>query len=251
MNRLFYISFFVFLFVANIGLAQEPAIQENKAGFKSEWFGGLNVHTLGWGVTLSHARFDTYKKYSIFNFDFITQKHPKEFKVLNTALQSAKGYKYGKLNVFLQTRVGYGKRYMIFEKFRDKGVEIYAKWLVSANIGILKPVYLEILKFDQNGNAFGEPVSERYDPEIHNELNIFGKSSSFKGIDESAFVFGGSIKGSLTFEFANDREKILALETGLVADIYPQKVPIMAIDNNQQVFINLFINILFGRKYYN
>lgn len=231
--------------------AQEPATPENLAGFRSEWFGGLNIHSLGWGATLSHARFDTYKRYSVFTLDFVSQKHPKEFKVLNSALQSAKGYKYGKLNSFMQARLGYGKRYMLFEKFRVKGVEIYAKWQVGADVGILKPIYLEILKFDQSGNTFGEPVSERYDPEVHNELNIFGKSSSFKGLNESQFVFGGFAKGSFMFEFANDREKILAIETGLVLDIYPQKVPIMAIDDNKQYFINLFFNILFGSKSYN
>lgn len=252
MKKFIYILFLSFFHLVSFkAFCQEPATQDNKAGFKSEWFGGLNIHSLGWGATLTHARFKTYKKYTLYTFDFASLRHPKEFKVLNAALQSAKGYKYGKLNVFLQNRLGYGKRYMVFEKFREKGVEIYASWVVGGNVGILKPVYLEILKFDQNGNAFGEPVSERYDPEIHNELNIFGKSSSFKGIDESNFVFGAHLKGSLTFEFANDREKVLALETGIVADIYPQRVPIMAIEDNKQIFINLYFNILFGRKYYN
>ncbi len=230
--------------------AQEPAKQVNQAGFRSEWFGGLQLHSAGWGGTLTRAKFKNYKQYNLFSLDFVTIKHPKEFKVLNPALESAKSYKYGKLNGFMQTRLGYGRRFMLFEKFREKGVEIYFSGQFGANLGILKPIYLEIIAFDNNGNPIQGTVSERYDPIKHNELNIYGKSSSFKGLGESDLIYGGFLKASFSFEFAKDREKILALETGLVADIYPQKVPIMAFQDNQQVFINLFINILFGRKYY-
>lgn len=207
------------------------------------------MHSQGWGGTLSYAKFKTYKKYNIFTLDYATLKHPKEFKVVNQVLEDARGYKFGKLNSFSQLRFSYGQRIMIYEKLRENGVQIYFSTSVGGNMGVLKPIYLEILNYDVNGNV--QSLSdEKYDPSIHNQLNIYGKASNFKGINESKLVFGGHIKSGFTFDFGKEREKIRALEAGVVVDIYPEKVPIMAYIQNKQVFINFYLNILFGKRYY-
>lgn len=238
-----------FVLASFIAFGQLPAKQDNKVGFRSEWFGGVVLHSHGWGGTLSYAKFKTYKKYNIFTLDYVTLKHPKEFKVVNQVLEDARGYKFGKLNAFSKFRLGYGQRYMLYEKLRENGVQIYFTGQIGANMGILKPIYLEILNYDINGNV--QSLSdEKYDPNIHNQLNIYGKASSLKGINESKLIFGAHAKAGFTFDFSKDREKVRALETGIVVDFYPQKVPIMAYIQNKQMFINFYINILFGKKYY-
>lgn len=237
------------LFVGQL-FGQEPAIDENKAGFRSEWYGGFHLHTSGWGGTLTKAKFKTYKQYNLYTVSISTLKHNKEFKVQNQALQNAKSYKYGKLNSILQARVGLGRRYMLFEKFRKQGVEIYFVGQLGGLVGMKKPIYLEIVQFDQNGNPIGATSSERYNPDLHNELNILGKSPTLKGVSDSKFSFGAFAKAGFMFEFASKREGIMAIETGGVLDAYPQKLPIMANEFNQQLFFNIYVNIVFGKKYY-
>lgn len=229
---------------------QEPAVDENKAGLKSEWFGGVHLHTSGWGATLTRAKFKTYKKYNLFTLNISTLRHKKEFRVQSQALQNAKSYKFGKLSNIIQGRLGFGRRYMLFEKFRPKGVEIYFVGQFGALVALRKPIYLEIVQFDQNGNPIGATSSERYNPNLHNELNILGKSSVNKGFKNSEFSFGGFAKAGFVFEFAKKRERFLALETGFILDAYPEKLPIMANEYNQQLFLNIYVNILFGKKYY-
>lgn len=246
MRKLFYIL--LCSLIGNV-FAQVPAKQENKVGFRSEWFGGINIHSLGWGGTLSKSKFKTYKQSNIFTLDIITMKHPKEFKVVNQVLEDARGYKFGKLNSLFVSRLGMGRRFMLFEKFRDNGLQIYFTGTLGGNIGMLKPVYLEILNYDINGNILGVS-DEKYDPLIHTQLNIYGKASSLKGTNESEFIFGAHAKAGFTFEFSRNREKIRALEAGISVDMYPERVPIMAFIQNKQVFVNFYINVLFGKKYY-
>lgn len=246
MKRINYI-FLILIFSQVYG--QLPAIQENKVGFRSEYFGGLSIHSQGWGGTLSYAKFKTYKRYNIYTLDYVTMKHEKEFKVDNQVLEDARGYKFGKLNSFSKIRIGYGQRIMLYEKLRENGMQIYFAGTIGGNLGILKPIYLEILNYDNNGNV--QSLSdEKYDPTIHNQLNIYGKASALKGINESSLVFGAHAKAGFTFDFSKDREKVRALETGIIVDFYPEKVPIMAFIQNKQLFISFYINVLFGKKYY-
>lgn len=230
--------------------AQEPEETENKVGFRSEWYGGLHLNTSGWGGELTKSVFKTYKKYDLFTLNISTLRHVKEFRVRNQIVPEARSFKYGKINSAISTRIGYGRRYMLYEKFREKGVEIYFVGQFGLNIAMLKPIYLEIVQFDQDGNPLPERVDERYDTDKHNDQNIFGKSSNLKGIGESKFNFGGYAKTGFMFEFADNREKILALETGVMLDAFPKKLVILDSELNQQLFFNIYLNVVFGKKYY-
>ena len=230
--------------------AQEPEETENKIGFRSEWYGGVHLNTSGWGGELTRSKFRTYKKYDLFTLNISSLRHVKEFRIRNQIVPNARSFKYGKINTVLTTRLSYGRRYMLYEKFREKGVEIYFIGQAGLNVALLKPIYLEIVKFDQDGKPLPIRVDERYDTDIHNDQNIFGKSSSLKGIGESKFNFGGYAKTGFMFEFADNREKILALETGVMLDFFPKKLVILDSELNPQLFFNIYLNLVFGKKYY-
>ena len=61
---------------------------------------------------------------------------------------------------------------------------------------------------------------------------------------------GGYAKLGLTFEYADLDDDIKAIETGVTVDVYPKVIPIMATAKNQQVYVNLYINFLWGRKWF-
>ncbi|MGB1040521.1 MAG: hypothetical protein ACPGVD_06595 [Flavobacteriales bacterium] len=246
-KRTLYIVLFVFLSTSS--LAQLPAEQENMVGFRSEWFGGLNLHTNGWGVNLTRGKFKTYKKYNLYSFDFVHIKHPKEYKIRYQVAPGnfARAFKYGKLNSFYNARFSYGQQRMVFEKLRDKGVEVYFNWKTGVSLGLLKPIYLEIINIQDGISVISE---EKYNPDNHNESNIYGKGAFGSGFSDMKIAPGGHIKGGFKFELAKKRENIFAIETGLILDIFPTKIPILAYSKEEVLFYNFYINILFGKKYY-
>ena len=177
-----------------------PAEKESFAGFRSEWYGGLIIHTNGWGGNLTKTKFKTYKKSTLFNLDIVNIKHPKEFSIRYENQQDdfGRSFKYGKVNSLYNIRLGYGKKHALFEKMRIKGVDIFYTWSAGANLGLVKPIYLEIL----NSNGGQTTTSEKYDPSIHNSQNIFGSAKYFKGFGELNIEPGGHFKTGFNF-FSN------------------------------------------------
>lgn len=240
--------------------AQLPAVQVNEARFTKEFWGGLVMHSQGFGINFNYSKFKTYKKKRLFTFDFVGMKHEKEYKIFGSIDESAKRYVFGKLNSFMIFRPGYGGRKMFLEKLRENGLQIAMNWSVGPSIGLTKPVYLEVLKIDAYGQIIGYSI-ERYDPEEHNIYNIYGRGPWSRGLSEAMFHIGGFLKLGCEFEFSDDRGIIKALEIGSTVDVYPRRIPIMTdnynqlINSNNQpinsfIFPTVYISLLFGAKYY-
>ena len=75
-----------------------------------------------------------------------------------------------------------------------------------------------------------------------------------KGLDELGIIPGLHIKGSLHFDWGAYGEFIRSAEIGIMADGYIKDVPILAdneemgINNNQNIYLNLFVNLRLGRR---
>ncbi len=145
-------------------------------------------------------------------------------------------------------RPGYGYQKVLYEKQDRKGVEIKLLTIFGPSLGFAKPVYLEILlPIDP---LVSNLQTAKYDPTIHTLDNIYGRAGFFKGLGESKIYPGGFFKLGLNFEYANLDDDIKSIEVGAVVDAYPKIVPIMATAKNQQVFLQFYINFLYGRKWF-
>ena len=225
--------------------AQLPAEQNNKAGFRKSAYGGLIMHTQGLGLNLYFSKFKTADTKKLFAFDIVSMKHPKEVKSFGVIDENAKGFVFGKLNSLYVLRLGLGRKRILYEKLREQAVEISYFWIAGASIGMAKPVYLEVF------NIVGELIQvERYDPEKHNLTNIFGRGPAARGISEIKFYPGVCLKLGVTFEYSGYRSGIKAIEVGGVFDAYPQRIPIMTKTKNNFLYPSLYINLLFGKKYF-
>lgn len=226
--------------------AQLPATNNNKASLRKAYYGGLQLHTSGWGATFTYSKFNTFKSKRTLSIEFVSMKHGKEFKRTTTNDERAKGYYYGKLNSLSILRLNRGSKKIIYEKLRKQGLEISLNIKYGISLGMLKPIYLEVLKI--NGNQDIKVATEKYNPEQHHINNIYGRSSKLTGISELSLVPGGNIKGSFIFEFANERDKIKSLELGLGLDIFYKRVPIMSTIKNNFLYPTVFLNFQFGKK---
>jgi len=244
MRQIRYIFIVLFTGLASSVFAQLPAEQINKAGFRKEVYGGLNLHTQGFGASLYFTKFKTATVKTVYGIDFVKMKHSKEIKIFGAIDENAKGFVYGKLNSFYILRPGYGRRKIMYEKLREQAVEISYLWMIGPSIGMTKPEYLEVF------NVLGEiPQIEKYDPEKHNLDNIYGRGPASRGWSELNFHPGIFGKIAINFEFSAYRSSIRGVEVGAVLDGYPWRIPIMTNTTNSFLYPTLYINLLLGKKY--
>ena len=212
--------------------------------YEREVFGGAFFHTQGWGLNFVSNYFKTVDKRVNFEIQLNFTHNQKQKKIYNPYFRDARGYYYGKLNSFFQLRALYGQRKIIGHKIRSKGVEIGYSWGIGPSFGFLKPVYLEVINFDQN-------VLEvvKYDPEKHDLGNIYGRAGGINGFDEIKFKPGLYFKFGFFVEYSKKRLGISGIEAGVAIDAYFERIEIMAFVENQQFFPLLYINIFFGSKF--
>jgi hypothetical protein len=243
------IILFLFAGLVNEALAQLPAQNKNEVGYKKEVYGGFNLHTAGMGGTLTFAKFITYKQKRLLTLDVVTMKHPKEVKIRSYVDENSKDFVFGKLNGVVITRLGYGKKFLKYEKLREKGVNI--SWHVSGGLSLafMKPIYLDVVNILPDG-SLSTPKQEAYNPEEHHLNNIYGKSRGLLGLAETTINPGGFVKLGIEFEYNDNREYIKAIETGFAIDVFPKRLPIMAFTENKFLYPTLYINVLIGQRFF-
>jgi len=222
--------------------------EEKPPLMKNEWALGLTVHTSGWGVDFRRGKNITAYKKRIFEGEIINIKHPKEIRSVNPYFDNAKSFFYGKMNTLTVIRAGVGKQKVLFSKAEKGGVEVRLNYTGGFSLGLAKPVYLNILYPTEFERQY-ELVVEKYDPERHYVDNIYGRAPFTEGITEIKPHPGIYAKLGLSFEYGMWSEDIKCIETGIAVDAYGKKIPIMAKTDNNQVYINFYINLLYGRKW--
>lgn len=253
MNKNFYIILLALLCLSGSVSAQTAGSSSDaKVIYRKELTGGLIFHSDGWGATFRHGMHKTGSVRRVLSIDVLNMKHPKEFKSYNPYYEDSRGYVYGKSNSFLILRPGYGRRKILFDKMRSRGVEFGYFWSVGPSLGITKPVYLEI---GYPSIPYEYIAIEKYDAEEHYVDNIFGKAPITKGLDELKLYPGAFAKFGLHFEYSNEKDGIKALETGIALDAFPERVPIMAeVEGqelrNKQYYVTFYIKILYGKKFF-
>ena len=234
-----------------------PTLNEvNETGilYKYEMTFGILAHSNGFGLNYRRGRHITGYKKRIFEIEAVNIRHPKEYKGYNPSRENAKGYIFGKMNSFLVLRSGIGTQKVITGKSNSGGVELRYIYFGGISLGLLKPVYLEILKEKGQGNY--DIIVEQYDPAKHSTYNINGKAPYLKGLDELKIIPGIYGKCGLSFEYGGEMTKIRSIEVGAAFDLFYKRVPIMAaringddFDPNKEYFLSLYLSLNFGKKW--
>ncbi|HEY4797840.1 MAG TPA: hypothetical protein VII99_02075 [Bacteroidia bacterium] len=258
-KKIFFILTFLFLFVADV-FSQEiatglsPTTTKNddvQLLYRNEQEFGALVHSAGWGFNYRRCKHITGYKKRTLELEIVGLHHPKELKT-QIADVNAKGYFFGKQFTVTVVRGGYGYNKVITGKSDRRGVELRLVTLAGPSIAFAKPVYVNIFYADPIDPHRGNIVPERFDINNpnHNINNIRGRAGYFHGFSEMNFFPGAFCKLGLSFEHANLDDDIKLLETGIVIDAFYKTIPIMADTKNNQVYINLYLNIMFGKKWF-
>jgi len=243
----------LFVFFHFIGFAQSELYDEPVILYSHQIYGGFNVHTNGWGGSVTIGKYREAHKIWLYSFDAVGMKHEKEVKSFNPVYEQSKSYVYGKLNSFFILRPGVGQMRILTDKLRHSGVQVAYTWLVGFSAGITKPVYLEI---GYPSIPYDYLAVEKYDPSKHYFDDIYGRASGINGLDEMKLHPGGFAKFAFNFEYSNEKDRLKGLEVGAVVDVFPTRIPIMAekigeLDGvkNKNLFFSFYLNIFLGKKY--
>jgi hypothetical protein len=240
---------FLFLLMAGFAQAQESLEPANLNYFRFA-SGGGGLHTLGWHAGGKYGISKSKNLDRVFEFDLWRTKHPKEVKVQNQFFQNPRSYTFGKQYDLFTTHIGYGMHKVIFDKGEKRGVEVRYHVSGGAAIALLKPVYLDVLyQISPNDPLFFTTRTERYDPSKHFADNIYGGSRFREGLNEIRVQPGIYLKSGLMFEWGDFTEEVRMLECGLVADIFPKEVPIMAFAENRKIFLSLYLGVQLGKRW--
>jgi len=242
---------FVFILIAHYSFGQTNPFEyeeEKPPLMKNEFTFGVNVHTAGWGITTRRSKNKTWDKKRVLELEIVNMKHPKEVRSVNPYFDNAKSFFYGKMNTMTVIRTAIGRQNVMFSKAEKGGVEVRLHYSGGMSLALVKPVYLNIL-YPTGINREYAVIVEKYDPERHYVDNIYGRAPFTYGFGEIRPYPGVYGKLGLAFEYGTHSEDIKCIETGITLDAYGKKVPIMAYTENSQVYINFYINLLYGRKW--
>jgi hypothetical protein len=241
MKRIIIISLF-FLSLLNTLSAQGDISDDKKALIRNEQSFSIMLNSNGWGGSYTYGKMRSVKRKQLWNFELVSIKDPKEYKISHPLYPDKRRFVFGKTNDFFNFRFGYGQLITLFDKKDKGGIGVRCYYHVGILGGFLKPVYYIFSNIEDS-----TIIEKKFDSSIHDPYSILGGSSFFKGFDEFAFVPGAYAKLGASFEFGR-RELILnALEGGLSLDVFSKKIDLMANNQNQFLFFSIFASYRFGK----
>ncbi|MBI5914005.1 MAG: hypothetical protein HY842_01395 [Bacteroidetes bacterium] len=224
--------------------------------YNKEFAMNFRLHTNGFAFGATVGRLQTYYRTKYWHAEIGELKHTKEFRQSFEAPSSLNGrvsraFKYGKQNNLYVLRGGLGVKRYYSEKAKHKGVAVGISYEGGATLGLLKPYYLELRAGDGKYS-----VSKKYSEETADRFlditQIHGASGWGKGLGEISLLPGVHGKFAVHFDWGAFDEYVKSFEGGIMVDAFARKAPIMVeLDNveNRMVFINLFLNLQFGKRW--
>ncbi|HOF15324.1 MAG TPA: hypothetical protein PLF32_00340 [Bacteroidales bacterium] len=249
MKKTFFLFVLTIIFIAptysqdiNVGDAEILSVR------KKEWDIYASMHTNGLGIGARIGKQHNIHYKSGIDIELTYYKHIKEQRArINYMIYDLenKSFVYGKLNYFIQPRVGYGFTRIINTKPYWGGISTGYFLYGGVSIGIAVPIYLQIIYIENSDYTI---KTERYNPEIHDLSNIYSSASFTKGLAKTKIHPGLYLKTGFSFDFSSEDSHIMALDFGLNTDIYFPAVKLMASSNDKYFFITGFIAFHFGKR---
>jgi hypothetical protein len=217
---------------------------------EKQWSLGIMTNTNGFGLKFRKGHNLTALNQFMWEIELASYKSAKEVRTINPYYSNSKSYIYGKLNYLYFLSGGIGSQHIIARKPYWGGIQLSALYYGGVSIGITKPVYLYIVHLTGSGADLSYEVQlEKFNPDIHNLENIYGRGSYLSGILNLKVYPGAYVRGGLDFEFGTKYRSIKALEVGAQLAYSPIPIPIMAYNPSQNFFLTLYLSFSMGKRF--
>jgi hypothetical protein len=229
------------------------AEEEGTIVYNKEWTMGLRLYNDGWGAFYQKGKMKTVTKTNWWSLELGERKHPKEeklSKVDNSGFFFGNPLVYGKQNVFLFTKVGFGQQLLLGGKGNKNGVAVSALYGGGLSLGLLKPYYVDA---QDPLTGIVSPIRYRGDNSRTDTLfldpaSVQGTSGFFKGFNETQIVPGLFGRGGFRFDYGRYNELVSAIQVGVNVEYYFKEMPIMALNDPNKLFVNIYVALEFGRR---
>lgn len=228
--------------------------EEGVLSYHKQSIGGLQLRTSGVGLMYELGRAKSPRFTNLYLVELSETKHRKEERQETTQGIFSNSFVYGKVNHFYQLKFGFGQQYILGQKGNKNGVAVMAVYQGGLALGLLRPYYLNVSPANETDRdiKYGSADSTLF----LSAIKINGSSGIRKGWNEMKFRPGVFAKAALRFDFGRFNESVQAVEIGISADGYSQKIPIMAPRSTsgevaikpRQMFFQAHIAFLFGRR---
>lgn len=206
------------------------------------------LNTQGLGLGYKYGKIRSIDKTTYWDFEISYLRSLKQIKLAN--FFSTTAFVYGKLNDALLLRGGYQVSRRIYGKPYWGGVEL--RWLYEAGVevAILKPYYYSVVVAEPTATGEYNQVKKN-DTFDHSAdwIEIIGRAPFKYGLKELKFRPGIYVKGGMEFEIGSSRPRAQSLEVGVVAEVFPQGLNLMA-NNPPSYFIpTLYLSYNWGSRF--
>ncbi|MCP3928514.1 MAG: hypothetical protein GY705_05370 [Bacteroidetes bacterium] len=232
--------------------------------YDKEFTMDFRLLTNGFSVGGNIGTLKSYHLTRYYHFEIGHLKHPKEYRQsfdfpTSNTNRVSRSFIFGKQNTLLVLRAGFGEKRYFSEKAKEKGLAIGLSYEAGPSLGLLKPYYLELIRFSDTGANSHNIHSEKFSEENANVFldvhSIYGSSGFSKGLGELTPMPGAHAKVAVHFDWGAFDEYVKAFEAGIAFDLFFKKAPIMAelpqLNNveNRPFFINLYLNLQLGKRW--
>jgi hypothetical protein len=235
--------------------------EEGVIAYKKQFAFGMKLISDGYGAFFELGRAHSVKKSLLFQLEIDERKSAKEQK--QPSPFDAYDFIYGKENFFYPIKLGVQQQTLLGNKSNKNGVCVTANYGGGLAIALLRPYEMQSIYDSVNdtkyvkyssqdstlfltqGSPAGYDLSGNYYPAI---FGFVGGPGFGQGWNDLSIVPGVYVKGALRFDYGRYNEVVSALEVGITAEYYTQKIPIMVFANPEQFFVSAYASIIFGKR---
>ena len=209
----------------------------------------LAIHSQGFAAGFNFGRIKSVNRTVLWQIEVASLHALKEIKTINVSTYYTRPYIYGKLNNAYVIRFGYGEERKIFGKPYWGGVETRWTFEAGASLALLKPYYYYVLVYHPTSTGYDEVIEEQTFDQKDQWVEIIGKASFAKGLNQTKLSPGAHASVGLSFEFGKSRTRLQAIKVKAVAEGYPMSAPIMDGQRNKWFYLTLHLSYHWGSRF--
>ena len=217
--------------------------------YKREWLAGYGINTHG--IALH------FKKYGIrepvknvlgpdMRLEIGNLTHPREVSVINSNVSNGSTYKFAKVNYTWLIRPSMEGRLVLAKRTSRKSIGVNGTFGVGVPIAYSWPIFVKMAVYDSISKS--EDFKEvQYDPEIHPQGAIGGKSSWTRGFGLGDFLPGLSLQMGFEFKTGDFSDEFKIMGMGFRLEAFAKKIPTYYKSTlNQWLISSFYLNFGLG-----
>ena len=215
------------------------------------------VHAQGFALSYRKGKLKSYYRttYQLFEFGYVKdgreRRTNRNLSISGERISSP--FIYGKQNQFFTFRYAYGEKHYLSEKTKRKGLAVGVIYEGGVTLGLLKPYSLRVIRTDDDDPTLRFLETIQYSDEVRedflNERFIYGGAGFFQGWDSVTPTIGLHGKIGMHWALGAFESKVKAIETGIMFDIFPRKIPLLIEQNditNSFYYFKMYLSFQFG-----